>query len=209
MHSIVLGFEAFVIQLKVHQLHMKVAIVHYHLRRGGVSQVIQSAQNALRNSGTEVLIISGEAPGDGLNIDNLVVIPGLKYRKEAFQSITENLKQALKDAAQNHFGSQPDVWHFHNHSLGKNVLTPLLVTSLAEDKARLLLQLHDFPEDGRPKTISPSGASFIQKTNLFEPYIPRHHMFTMPRSIGGTVPFSEKRELNKIKFISFPIPCQV
>jgi glycosyltransferase involved in cell wall biosynthesis len=130
---------------------MKIAIVHYHLRHGGVTNVIQSTQEALRGTGVEILVISGEEPAEGITIDNLVVIPGLQYRKTAFLSMSEGLADALKDAAENHFGSQPDVWHFHNHNLGKNVLMPLAITSLAEEKASILLQMHDFPEDGRPK----------------------------------------------------------
>ncbi|MDF1813136.1 MAG: glycosyltransferase family 4 protein [Verrucomicrobiales bacterium] len=129
---------------------MKIAIVHYHLRRGGVTNVIHSAQEALRGTDHEVLVISGEAPCDGVEFDNLAIIPGLQYRRTAYLSVAEGLTDALKEKAEKHFGSQPDVWHFHNHSLGKNVLMPLAISGLAEEKAGLLLQMHDFPEDGRP-----------------------------------------------------------
>ena len=129
---------------------MKVAIVHYHLRRGGVTNVIKSARESLTAKGAEVLVISGEAPAEGAGLGPVKVIPRLEYRREAYLSVAEGLRAALKDAAQEHFGTQPDIWHFHNHSLGKNVLMPLVVTGLAEEKARILLQMHDFPEDGRP-----------------------------------------------------------
>ncbi len=143
---------------------MKIAIVHYHLRRGGVTNVIQSTQEALRGSGVEILVISGEEPAEGVIIDNLAVIPGLQYRKSAYLSMSDGLADALKDTAENHFGSQPDVWHFHNHNLGKNVLMPLAISSLAEEKASILLQMHDFPEDGRPKNyVAQRGFFDVEK----------------------------------------------
>ncbi|MEO0414246.1 MAG: hypothetical protein AAF226_04740 [Verrucomicrobiota bacterium] len=129
---------------------MKVAVVHYHLRRGGVTQVISSAQQAVRDKGVEMVVMSGEELPEGLSIDNVIVEPGLSYRKTAYLSVAESLVESLKARAEKHFGCQPDLWHFHNHSLGKNVLTPLVVRGLAEEGAHVLLQMHDFPEDGRP-----------------------------------------------------------
>jgi len=139
---------------------MKIAIVHYHLRRGGVTNVIQSTREAFRGTGVEILVISGEEPPEGVIIDNLAVIPGLQYRKTAYLSMAEGLSDALKDAAQKHFGSQPDVWHFHNHNLGKNVLMPLAIANLVEEKAGILLQMHDFPEDGRHRNYSAQRSFF-------------------------------------------------
>ncbi|MFC1468151.1 hypothetical protein ACFLQY_05680, partial [Verrucomicrobiota bacterium] len=48
----------------------------------------------------------------------------------------------------------PDIWHIHNHSLGKNGIQPQLVQRLAEAAERVLLQPHDFAEDGRPANYS-------------------------------------------------------
>lgn len=111
---------------------------------------MQAAHKALRKLGHDVLVISGEEPGDdSVHFPKLEVVPGLNYRKTAFLSVADGLREALKSVANKHFGSQPDVWHFHNHSLGKNVLMPLVVAGLAEEKAHLLLQMHDFAEDGR------------------------------------------------------------
>jgi hypothetical protein len=42
------------------------------------------------------------------------------------------------------------VWHVHNHALGKNASLPRAVARLARSGRRLLLQIHDFAEDGRP-----------------------------------------------------------
>ena len=41
---------------------MKIAIVHYHLRRGGVTQVIATAIESLKKFGHEIVVLSGERP---------------------------------------------------------------------------------------------------------------------------------------------------
>ena len=153
---------------------MKIAIVHYHLRRGGVTNVILSAIEALQEiPDCEVLVISGEKPDVGVSIENLALIPGLTYRKSAYLSTAEGLKEALKEAAQSHFGSLPDLWHFHNHSLGKNVLIPSVVSGLASEKARLLLQIHDFAEDGRPKNYVAQRSVYDHESEFADTLYPR------------------------------------
>ena len=129
---------------------LKVAIVHYHLRRGGVTRVIESARSALKDRGVELLILSGEEPRPEAGSDSVRVIPALNYRKTGNSVIAESLSDALKAEAEKFFGSQPDIWHFHNPTLAKNVLFPTMIRELANDGARIVLQLHDCAEDGRP-----------------------------------------------------------
>ena len=127
---------------------MHVAVLHYHLRRGGVTRVIETAHEALREHDVELLVIAGEAP---VETDfPVAVVPGLRYRDEFDLEAAQSLKQEVEIAAQNHWGTQPDVWHIHNHSLAKNLEVPWLVACWAEEGRRLLLQPHDFAEDGRP-----------------------------------------------------------
>jgi glycosyltransferase involved in cell wall biosynthesis len=126
---------------------MRVAIVHYHLRPGGVTRVIESAVEALRDR-CEVVILTGEAPPAESPLAPFCrVVPGLSYRDSCDSGFSDLLASELESIA----GEAPDVWHFHNHSLGKNVALPGAVRSLAESGARLLLQIHDFAEDGRPE----------------------------------------------------------
>ena len=47
-------------------------------------------------------------------------------------------------------GQTPDLWHIHNHSLGKNPSLTEAVALLAESGEKILLHPHDFAEDGRP-----------------------------------------------------------
>src|SRR6056297_741963 len=92
----------------------KIAIVHYHLRRGGVTRVINAATKALEERGYEVVVLSGEPALADASGENVKVVQALNYRKTGSSVIAESLMEALKRAAIEHFGSLPDVWHFHN-----------------------------------------------------------------------------------------------
>jgi glycosyltransferase involved in cell wall biosynthesis len=126
-----------------------VAVVHYHLRPGGVTRVIERAIESLDDQ-VDILVLTGEAPSPG---DALAPIselfPPLGYSDHPPERF-ENRVEELRLAARNRLGRDPDLWHIHNHSLGKNSFMPLLVRHLAHAGCRLLLQPHDFAEDGRP-----------------------------------------------------------
>ncbi|MDF1657826.1 MAG: glycosyltransferase family 4 protein [Verrucomicrobiales bacterium] len=146
---------------------LKIAVVHYHLKRGGVTRVIESAKSVLQEGGNEVLVLSGEAPLADADQNDVRVVPGLNYRKTGNSVIAGSLAEALKKEAETHFGSLPDVWHFHNPTLAKNVLIPTVVKELAEEGARIVLQLHDFAEDGRPGNYT-TQRSFFDSESSFE-----------------------------------------
>ncbi len=128
---------------------LAVAILHYHLRPGGVTRVIERAVESLGDN-VNVLVLTGEAPSPG---DTLTPITepfhALEYADEAAVN-PEQIADDLCFTARCLLGRDPDVWHIHNHSLGKNSFTPKLVWYLAHAGCRLLLQPHDFAEDGRP-----------------------------------------------------------
>lgn len=126
-----------------------VAVVHYHLRPGGVTRVIERAVESLGNE-VEILAFTGEASAPGNPLTPM---------EEPFHALgysdrnpdeAEKLAEDLRFTARCLFGRDPDIWHIHNHSLGKNSFTPQLVWHLANAGCRLLLQPHDFAEDGRP-----------------------------------------------------------
>jgi glycosyltransferase involved in cell wall biosynthesis len=130
---------------------MKIAIVHYHLQPGGVTRVIENTLQAWEENGTEIeaVALSGRAyPGDRLPDTRFV--QGLDYTspRDAVDPrvLTERLRASAKDA----LGQTPDLWHIHNHSLGKNPSLTAAVSLLAESGERILLHPHDFAEDGRP-----------------------------------------------------------
>ncbi len=127
---------------------MRLAIVHYHLRRGGVTRVVGNALESLGEAGIRPALLASDAPGLDPAWDRLVErIPGLGY--ESGES-PRSLEEALRQGARRRLGGPPDLWHVHNPHLGKNAALTAAVASLARSGERLLLHIHDFPEDGRP-----------------------------------------------------------
>jgi glycosyltransferase involved in cell wall biosynthesis len=128
-----------------------VAILHYHLRSGGVTRVIERAVESLGDE-VDVLVLTGEAPAAG---DALTPITepfqALEYANGRELPDIGKVMDDLRFTARSLLGRDPDIWHIHNHSLGKNSFMPKLVWHLASTGCRLLLQPHDFAEDGRPE----------------------------------------------------------
>jgi len=112
--------------------------------------VIERAVESLDNR-ADLLILTGEAPApsDALTPFTEPFEP-LGYADSKcpdFDTVAEDLRFTARSL----LGRDPDVWHIHNHSLGKNSFTPRLVWHLAKAGCRVLLQPHDFAEDGRPE----------------------------------------------------------
>lgn len=131
---------------------MKVAIVHYHLEPSGVTRVIERASHELTRRGIAHVILVGKCPQDPLDKLPVRVVDGLDYDDASLDDrrairVLESLRAAARDA----LGDTPELWHFHNHSLGKNHATPRIVSMLASQNERLLLHIHDLAEDGRPE----------------------------------------------------------
>jgi FMN phosphatase YigB (HAD superfamily)/glycosyltransferase involved in cell wall biosynthesis len=114
---------------------MRVAIVHYHLRPGGVTRVIEATARALDALGIETAVLTGES------------IPGLCYDETPGPEIlAARLRAAIQPA--------PDVWIFHNPTLGKNRDLPATIEKLAREGEAILLHIHDLAEDGRPQNFA-------------------------------------------------------
>ena len=132
-------------------MSLRVAIVHYHLRRGGVTRVIEHATEALLERGARVAWIAGEPTAverpEGVSVET---VPELAYGEKPRAPGPPGAAKTLRRAARRALGAPPDIWHVHNHSLGKNVTLPAVVAEFAAAGERLLLQLHDFAEDARP-----------------------------------------------------------
>ncbi|HSP43484.1 MAG TPA: HAD family hydrolase [Luteolibacter sp.] len=124
---------------------MNVAVVHYHLQDGGVAEVIRRMLPVMAGKGVRQIVFTG---GDEARHDWHRTVDGLGYGSPPItaQQLLDRLQAAALDA----FGAPPEIWHFHNHSLGKNPLVPHIVERLAQAGERLLLQIHDLAEDGRP-----------------------------------------------------------
>lgn len=128
---------------------LRVAIVHYHLRPGGVTSVISRAAGALQQAGHSCALLCGEAPAAALpGSVPVCLVEGLGYADAAGRP--DRLAEAMSGRARAALGGLPDLWHIHNHALGKNPALTGATGILAGQGRRLLLQVHDFAEDGRP-----------------------------------------------------------
>jgi len=145
---------------------MNIAILHYHLNRGGVTQVIINHLRALSEVVDEhqplrVAIIHGgrqenwptdlpsQIPGVELTLH---VVPEIDYDTDVPSEphparLAKGLAAAMDQAG---FAAEDTVLHVHNHALGKNVALPEALGQLACDGYSLLLHIHDFVEDFRP-----------------------------------------------------------
>ena len=150
---------------------MKVAIIHYHLKPSGVSRVIERASRELTRRGIAHVILVGKCAHDMANTLPVRVVDGLAYSNAPLDTQeAENILDALRATATDALGAPPDIWHFHNHSLGKNRAVPLIVSMLASQRERLLLHIHDLAEDGRQE----NHANIADCPNLY-PLAPQIH----------------------------------
>ena len=131
---------------------MKVAIVHYHLKPGGVTRVIENTLLAWKQGSGEIdtVVLSGR-PYSGVGINNNRIVDGLDYAGPSVNPNAAHLLKSMIDQAKDGLGCIPDLWHIHNHSLGKNPTFTQAVALLAGKGHKMLLHIHDFAEDGRPE----------------------------------------------------------
>ncbi|MCH7988084.1 MAG: hypothetical protein IID46_02915, partial [Planctomycetes bacterium] len=143
---------------------MNIAIVHYHLNRGGVTQVVRNhllALDAVSDPDQRIrtaILFGGRKQGwnndlpEQLNAISLKLcpIPQLDYDS---RPVAEPEALAAEMRSQLHrleFSPGETVLHVHNHGIGKNASLPGALRILALEGYNLLLQIHDFAEDFRP-----------------------------------------------------------
>lgn len=134
---------------------MKIAILHYHLRPGGVATVVKQQAAAL-SKGDEVLLVAGEVPlaDPGYPV---AVVPGLAYDALRPVQSPERTASDLESAVRSHFGGPCDVLHVHNPTLRKNSAFLRVLSVLRERGTVLYSQIHDLAEDGRPQSYFAEG----------------------------------------------------
>ena len=117
---------------------MRIAIVHYHLRPGGVTGVIHTTSAALRSHGVEVAVLADDVAGMGYGgTGDAAALAG-----------------RLRQAARRALDGPPDAWIIHNPTLGKNRDLPAAIERLARDGEAMLLHIHDLAEDGRAENFA-------------------------------------------------------
>ncbi len=116
---------------------VKIAMLHYHARPGGVTTVIRNAQRALAGKhDVRVLADFGYNERPARN-------------REVFLSESSTLADRLAERLRG-----VDVLHTHNVGLGKHPRLTYAVKLLAQRAdIRIINQVHDFPEDNRPAQL--------------------------------------------------------
>ena len=186
---------------------MRIAIVHYHLGHGGVPQTIRSHSHSLTRLGIpHVILIGSHLPEDSSLPISL--LPALEYAGRApATACAKSLSDDLLMAASRHLGSPPDLWHIHNHSLGKNLALTQAVSLLAQRGEHLLLHIHDLAEDGRPALYAA-----IRHLDSIYPFCPRiHYAFLNPRDrlgFGHSRPPENRLCLDVVNFV-FVVVVQI
>jgi glycosyltransferase involved in cell wall biosynthesis len=144
---------------------MNIAFLHYHLNRGGVTRVIANqllALDSLLTTGESrraAVLFGGRDAGWPREITDR--LDSVELSLHAVEALDYDTQPIADPAALAHelrtvfsqLGFQPEetVLHVHNHSLGKNTSLPGALQLLAKDGFGLLLQIHDFAEDFRPR----------------------------------------------------------
>jgi len=131
---------------------MKIVFIHYHLKTGGVTTCLRQQVEALKND-CDVCVITGELSQTGFPA-KMIHIPELAYSADypgIFQP--EDAAAAVSQAIESHFNGPCDIVHVHNPILAKNKKFLKILAALQRSGVSLFLQIHDFAEDGRPRSF--------------------------------------------------------
>ncbi|MDR3200204.1 MAG: hypothetical protein LBT68_01985 [Spirochaetales bacterium] len=129
---------------------MKIAFLHYHARRGGITRVIQQQMDALRDD-AECLFVSGLGVDPETGVSP-VIVPGIGYDGMRTDEKPEKIAGDVLAAIEAKWPSGCDVIHIHNPILNKNRDFLRILRCLADRGQRLFLQVHDTAEDLRPQS---------------------------------------------------------
>ena len=128
---------------------MKIAYMHYHLKTGGVTTVLKQQLRACDGL-AEQLVIAGLPPDSPVGADT-VHIPEIGYSSDHKGPVRPaEVARAIIKAIRIRFNGSCDVLHVHNPTLAKNRYFLDILKILQQSGLNLLLQIHDFAEDGRP-----------------------------------------------------------
>jgi hypothetical protein len=128
---------------------MKIVLMHFHLKIGGVSTVIRQQINCLKEW-AQVLVITGEPAPTDFPAET-IHIPDIAYdRIVKAHGNPQSTARSIQNAIRSKFPQGCDMIHVHNPLLAKNRSYLKILKALQAMGFRLFLQIHDFAEDGRP-----------------------------------------------------------
>lgn len=125
--------------------------MHYHLKTGGVTTCLKNQVEALKND-CDICLITGEMAKTGFAAE-MIHIPQLAYSADYPHPFEpEDVADEVVRAIESHFNGPCDIVHVHNPILAKNKKFLKILKALQERGLSLFLQIHDFAEDGRPRS---------------------------------------------------------
>src|SRR6056297_1361014 len=128
---------------------MKIAIMHYHLQPGGVTGVIRTQAKSLMPDRRCLVLTGAPVPDQWKNI--AVHVPEIGYDSRQTAEIkAKEAAMAIKKAIYSRWPEGCDLLHIHNPLLAKNKNFLEIINLIQQENIPLLLQIHDFAEDGRP-----------------------------------------------------------
>lgn len=130
----------------------KIDIIHYHLKPGGVTKIIQSQIESLnRKGGFEIRLLCGECRDPetytkmGVDLVCDEVFDYADFNEKNEDVIKENIEK-VKEASKKYF-EKDHIIHFHNLNLGKNPYWMLAINELISEGYSVVNHAHDFSED--------------------------------------------------------------
>ncbi len=194
---------------------LKIAYLHYHLKPGGVTTVIrQQVQN--RPRGTSSVVLCGEQSPSSHFPAPVAIVPGIGYDGSAgTEKPATEIAVEIDKAVKRSFGGagKCDLIHIHNPVLAKNRQFPDIIRHLQAMGYPLLMQIHDFAEDGRPAVYYRHDAypadchySVINRRDyrfLEECGLDRDGLHYLPNSVASAAPSGPKVELSD--FVLYPV----
>ncbi|RKX90222.1 MAG: hypothetical protein DRP70_01450 [Spirochaetes bacterium] len=145
---------------------MRIALFHYHLKPGGVTDVIiYSIRALLSRMGKldEIRLVTGNKENTEIVLETvragfnrqvadkvrLDVLEEIGYTEEGHSPDPDQLKARLLARY-----DEDTLWWVHNYHLGKNPEFTAALMSIANSGSRkMLFHIHDFPECGRPGNL--------------------------------------------------------
>lgn len=145
---------------------MKIALFHYHLKPGGVTDVVVYSVRALLSriaNLEEIRLVTGISDGTERVLDRI----RNGYERQVADKVRLDILDEIGYVDLDN-GPDPDklaarlearygddtLWWIHNYHLGKNPgFTASLMKVARGGRRDMLLQIHDFPECGRPDNL--------------------------------------------------------
>jgi len=135
---------------------MEIIIIHYHLRKGGVSSIIKMQAESIHQymEHTDFFLLTGESSVEApfyeyrhVSEKALNYLHKTNYTKDEIIKLRDDCIDILKPLMYKN-----TILHIHNLNLGKNPILTLAVNVLIHQGVRVVNHCHDFAED-RPENM--------------------------------------------------------